>query len=290
MPKNSFLILGHRGARSKTHFQNSLSAFREALNAADGFETDTAISKDGVIYLVHDITFIDRVEYTLCEMLDEASAKRVGARRLDQMDSTEIDALRLKNGEPIPRLTDALALFRGKPNAVLNLELKSDNTAGPVVELLRRTIAAGEIGLDQIVLSSFNLPALLWARQNAPEFKLGALFALETQKRERLYPWGDNVDSCYMPFDGLTFDTPQLRAIAPDFFNLSLATMSILNIASIKMVFPEAKFIAWSLREPYQSAAPHVLDMLLDLANRNLLYAWITDEPRLRKDALLARI
>ncbi len=281
-----FLVLGHRGCRNGRIHQNSMSAFREAMAAADGFETDTAISRDGVIYLIHDITYIHAVEYTLCEMLDADSAARAGTRRLNQMDSAEIDTLRLKNGEPLPRLTEALALFQGRPDAVLNIELKSDNTAAPVVDLLRRTIAAGGIKREQLILSSFNLPAMVWVREHAPEFTRGALFSLETQKPELIYPWSDNRMSRYTPFDARTFDTPELRTIDPAFFSLSLATTSIANIAAILARFPQARFIVWPLYEPTEAEVPYVLEALRDLAKRNLIYAWISDEPRLRKEAL----
>ena len=289
MTNPNYLILGHRGCRNAAFHQNSMAAFREALEAADGLETDTALSRDGALFLIHDITYIYSVEYTLREHLTAESAARAGDRRLDQMDAAEIETLRLKNGEPIPRLDQLLALYRSYPDAVLNVELKSDNTAKPTVALLRAAIADGDIRLEQVVLSSFNLPALAWVRQHAPEFRLGVLFSYEIQRREPLFPWAGKPDSCYTPFDRNTFDTPLLREIAPEFINLSTNTMSLANIAAVQAAYPRARFITWPGFEPNEGQAPYLMELLGYLAGRGLLHAWITDEPRLRRAALVPK-
>jgi glycerophosphoryl diester phosphodiesterase len=278
-----FYILGHKGSGNSQFYQNSYSAFREALSAADGLETDAVLSSDGVVFLIHETFFLHKVEYTLKDHLDPASAEQAGDRRLDQMTAREIETFRLKNGEPIPRFDRLLEMMRDFPHAILNIELKADKTALPVVDQLRRAMVAGQISRDRIIVSSFNHPALLQVREEAPEFKIGALFSMETQTRSLLYPWSNNTVSCYTPFDRAKLDEPMIRCIGPEYFNLALPTLSISNIAAVHAAFPKAQFMTWAIYEPKAEEIDTVSRQLQHLADDGLLHSWITDEPRLRK-------
>jgi glycerophosphoryl diester phosphodiesterase len=284
--RKPFYILGHRGCRNSQFYQNSYPAFREGLSAADGLETDAVLSSDGVIFLMHETFFLTKVEYTLTDHLDADSAARAGTRRLDQITAEEIETFRLKNGEPIPRLDGLLEMMNEFPDAVLNVELKANRTAEPVAQMLRQSVSNGQVKLSQLVVSSFNHPELLKFRRMAPEFKVGMLYSLETQTRTILYPWSDNTESCYTPFDRTKLDDPLLYDIAPDFINLELSTMSIANIAAIHAAFPKVQLMTWPIFEPKPEAAAFVMRQLQHLADDGLMHSWITDEPRLRKEML----
>ena len=83
------LVIAHRGA-SVREVENSLAAFRGAgALGADAVELDIHASADGVLFVHHDET--------------------IGGRPLPQLAASEVARLRLANGEPIPRLEDALA-------------------------------------------------------------------------------------------------------------------------------------------------------------------------------------
>jgi glycerophosphoryl diester phosphodiesterase len=133
------LLLGHRGLSSK-HLENSLDAFRAALAAGmDGFELDVQPTRDGVCLVLHD------------EALDRTAN---GSGILRQMKAAELPPL--KNGEPVPRLADALEL----PAELINVELKGE----PGWQQALATVEAAE-ALDRVLFSSFEHSEVLqlWA-------------------------------------------------------------------------------------------------------------------------------
>ena len=83
------LVIAHRGA-SGTEVENSLAAFRAAApQGADAVELDIHSTADGELIVHHDGT--------------------VGGLHIPQARASELAALRLPNGEPIPTLSQALA-------------------------------------------------------------------------------------------------------------------------------------------------------------------------------------
>ncbi len=133
------LLLGHRGYSSK-HLENSLEAFRAALAAGmDGFELDVQPTRDGVCAVLHD---------------DDLARTANGSGILRQLKAAELPAL--KNGEPLPRLADALDL----PAKLINVELKGE----PGWQQALATVEAAE-ALDRVLFSSFEHSEVLqlWA-------------------------------------------------------------------------------------------------------------------------------
>ncbi len=103
------LIIAHRGDSSRA-LENSPEAFRLALAVpADMIEFDLRMSRDGVLYVMHD----KRTGRTADRDLD-----------IEQATSEELAGVRLRNGEPVPTLDDALRLIAGR--AGINIEIKSD--------------------------------------------------------------------------------------------------------------------------------------------------------------------
>ena len=133
------LILGHRGHSSK-HLENSLEAFRAALAAGmDGFELDVQPTRDGVCMVLHD---------------DDLGRTAQGSGILRQMRAAELPPL--KNGEPLPRLADALEL----PAKLINVELKGE----PGWQQALAAVEGAE-ALDRVLFSSFEPSEVLqlWA-------------------------------------------------------------------------------------------------------------------------------
>lgn len=82
------LVIAHRGA-SSIELENSLAAFRAAApQGADGVELDVHSTADGELIVHHDET--------------------IGSTHIAQSTAKAIAALRLKNGEPVPTLAQAL--------------------------------------------------------------------------------------------------------------------------------------------------------------------------------------
>lgn len=144
------LFLGHRGYSSK-HLENSMESFRAALAAGmDGFELDTQPTRDGVSMILHDDT-VDRTA--------------LGSGILRRMKTSELPKLR--NGEPLPHLADALAL----PAKLINVELKGEPG-------WKQALAAveGADALDKVLFSSFEHSEVLQLWAACPEARCGFLW------------------------------------------------------------------------------------------------------------------
>ena len=129
-----FHPIAHRGG-SLENLENSLSAFQHAWDLGYRYmETDMQASSDGVVYIFHD------------DMLDRVSN---GTGLFCQHSSAEIDKIRLNNGEPIPRLADALAAL---PEAIFNIDIKRADGTKPLAAFLsshpqaHRVVAASFVG------------------------------------------------------------------------------------------------------------------------------------------------
>ncbi|MDR1767479.1 MAG: glycerophosphodiester phosphodiesterase [Propionibacteriaceae bacterium] len=87
------LPIGHRG-NPATDPENSLASFRTAVKlGAKVIETDIRLSKDGVLFVSHDDNLTKRLGVPLV---------------IAETNAAELDAVRLVNGEKLPRLEDVL--------------------------------------------------------------------------------------------------------------------------------------------------------------------------------------
>ncbi len=136
--------------------ENTLEAFAAAVHReADGVEFDVRRCADGTLVVNHDAT----VE---------------GAGSIDSLEASALP-------DWVPTLKDAL---RACGELLVNVEVKSE-TGGPghdpaercAIETARMCADGGAVpDPGRIVLSSFSLPALLAARDAAPELKLAWLW------------------------------------------------------------------------------------------------------------------
>lgn len=100
----------HRGLHDETRPENSMAAFRAALDAGYGIEFDLHLTKDGNLAVMHD-----------------TSLKRTAGAdvKITELTTDELSSYRLGGTEEtIPTFSDVLALFAGK--APLIIELKAD--------------------------------------------------------------------------------------------------------------------------------------------------------------------
>lgn len=152
------LLLGHRGFSAK-HLENSMEAFRAALAAGmDGFELDAQPTQDGVCMVLHD---------------DDLGRTAEGAGILRRMKSTALP--KLKNGEAVPRLSEALEL----PARLINVELKGE----PGWQQALAAVEGAE-ALNRVLFSSFEHSEILQLWAACPEARCGFLW--ETEEAEAL--------------------------------------------------------------------------------------------------------
>lgn len=131
------LAFAHRGGAKlpgMEQFENTAIAFQAALDLGYRYlETDVHASADRVVYAFHD-----------------ADLTRLGGSQaqISELDSAQIDRVRIGGSEPIPRLSSLLEQF---PQARFNIDVKADSALEPTLELLTQRDA-----LDRICLASFS--------------------------------------------------------------------------------------------------------------------------------------
>jgi glycerophosphoryl diester phosphodiesterase len=125
-------VFAHRGLALDVP-ENTIAAFQAALDVGAVYlETDAHATADGVAVLVHDPDIVvDGVSHAV---------RNLTLSQLRQLD--------LGGGHHVPTLAGALVTF---PTARFNIDVKSEQAAGPVV----RTVLA-ERAADRVLITSFD--------------------------------------------------------------------------------------------------------------------------------------
>ncbi len=148
----------HRGlhTQDKTVPENSLAAFRAAVQNGYGIELDLQLSKDGHVVVFHDDT-LDRV----C-----GQSGKVNSFTLE-----ELQKMRLcETSETIPLFTEVLSVVAGKTNIIVELKSIDKND-----ELCEKTLALLREYSGPYCIESFNPKIVAWFRKNAPDIIRGQL-------------------------------------------------------------------------------------------------------------------
>lgn len=148
----------HRGYHDKPLIpENSLAAFRRAVEAGYGAELDVHLTRDGRLAVIHD-----------------ADLQRVcGVHgRVEDLTAAELMAFRLEGTrERIPFLEEVLPVFQGRQPLVVELKAEGGNH--------NALAAAAMTVLDQFsvdyCVESFDPRVLLWLRKHRPEVLRGQL-------------------------------------------------------------------------------------------------------------------
>ncbi len=159
------LVIAHRGDSSNA-LENSLDAVHRALSyPADMIELDIRKSRDNALYVMHDKTTVRTAEKNI---------------DIERATSDEIARVKLRNGEPIPTLTDVIKVVSG--NAGLNLEIKSDGAG-----LLTAEYFASSDYKGYILVSSFKEDEVLAVRHAMPLLPTSMIFDVFTARDVPLY-------------------------------------------------------------------------------------------------------
>jgi len=148
----------HRGWHEKPHIpENSLPAFRRALDRGWGAELDVHLLKDGTLAVFHDS------ELRRCTGQDGI---------IEDLDRTSLSALRLEGTEePVPLFDDVLSLFEGKAPLIIELKSYGNN--------YRRLAEAVAVRLDRYrgdyCIESFDPRVLLSCKRLRPSVIRGQL-------------------------------------------------------------------------------------------------------------------
>lgn len=147
--------IAHRGLHNEQQPENSLGAFKNAIDKGYAIELDVRPLKDGTIVVFH----------------DDKLGRMTGADGyISQMEYKDIKDMTLgKSNEHIPTLEETLKYIDGR--TPLLIEIKNMNKVGfekNVWKLLQKY--QGEYAIQ-----SFNPYSLEWFKNNAPNIKRGQL-------------------------------------------------------------------------------------------------------------------
>ena len=150
--------IAHRGLYEKDQSvpENSLSAFKRAVEHGYGIELDVQLSSDGQVVVFH----------------DDDLARACGVERaVNALDLSELQSLRLfGTDEKIPLFTDVLSVIDGKSPLVVELKTGKHND-----ELCQKTLDILRGYKGEYCIESFNPFIVSWFRFHARDIMRGQL-------------------------------------------------------------------------------------------------------------------
>ncbi len=154
--KYSKVRFAHRGLHSDTAAENSMTAFRLAVEGGFGIELDVRLSKDKKLVVFHDDT-LERV----CGVKG----------RVDEFTAEELAGISLSGtGDGVPLLDDVLSLVEGR--APLLVEIKEDAGNSEVSLATAKRLAEYN---GEYIVESFNPLSLKNVKKLLPKAERGIL-------------------------------------------------------------------------------------------------------------------
>ena len=146
----------HRGLHGNGIPENSMLAFRKALEGGYGIEFDVHLMKDGNLAIIHDSSLMRTAGADV--LIEDLTAEDLENYRLEGTD------------EKIPLFSELLDLYAGK--APLIIELKAH---GNHAELSKAVCDAMDGYKGVYCMESFDPRVVQWLRKNRPEIIRGQL-------------------------------------------------------------------------------------------------------------------
>ena len=138
--------VAHRGG-AREQVENTISALKNSYDkGVRGFEIDIYLTTDKRVVLFHDST-MDRLT--------------TGTGRIADKSSTDLASVTMKkNGEALPYLEDVVTFLKTRPDAYIQVEIKSEKDRPDAPEEIARLaleiFKKGGIGQEQIIFISFD--------------------------------------------------------------------------------------------------------------------------------------
>lgn len=189
------LAFAHRGA-GRVAPENTLAAFAAAADLGyDLLETDIQVSRDGTPFVFHD------------RDLHRLTGDR---RRIGTLSDADIDSIRIRTDHAIPRLDDLLESF---PDALFNLDAKTDATPAPMAAVIIRHRAA-----RRVCIGSFSDARIRATLKHLPE---GTCHSIGTAQTIRFFlgyvsglPLAIGADCAQLPLSWYGAPLVNARALA----------------------------------------------------------------------------
>ena len=160
----------HRGLHGQGIPENSLAAFRAAVNHGFGAELDVHLMKDGNLAVIHD-----------------SSLKRTANAdvRIEDLTASDLDAYRLGGTEErIPLFSEVLEVFQGKTPLIVELKSVNNNYAA----LCEKACNLLDSYKGPYCIESFDPRCIRWLRKHRPDIICGQL-AENWLKTKTSVPW-----------------------------------------------------------------------------------------------------
>ena len=160
----------HRGLHREGVPENSMAAFRAALEKGYGIELDIHLMKDGNLAVIHDASLLRTAGVDV--MIEDLTAEDLENYRLEGTD------------EKIPLFRDVMALYEGKAPMIVELKPMNNNHAA-------LSEAACEILKDYkgvYCIESFDPRCIQWLRKNRPQIIRGQLSENFVAHDKKLHP------------------------------------------------------------------------------------------------------
>lgn len=207
----------HRGLHGDGRAENSMSAFRAAVEAGYGIELDVRLSSDGKLVVFHDDT-LDRV----CGV----------EGRVDAFTAEELAEIKLSGTEDgIPLFADVLKLVDGK--VPLLVEIKEDagkyGVSDKTVEILKEY-------KGDFIIESFNPLSLGNVKKKLPSAERGIL-------SHRYYEYEPYRKPLYFLLQALLLN----RVCSPAFIAFDHRHTKCLSFRIVRGLFGAVTF-AWTIR------------------------------------------
>lgn len=149
-------MYAHRGLHNAERAENSMSAFKAAVESGYSIELDIRLSRDGELVVFHDDT-LDRVCGREGKVIDFTA---------DELATFKLSG----TSDGIPRFSDVLALVDGK--VPLLVEIKEDAGVSAVSEAACKMLAEYK---GPFIVESFNPLSLKTVKKNMPKVTRGIL-------------------------------------------------------------------------------------------------------------------
>ncbi len=190
-------VLGHRGARHAWP-ENTLLAYQRALDeGADGIEIDVRTTADGALVIAHDDVLSPETHDA------RGPFAEIEPPRLGQLTASQLESVRLAQGERIPTLREVLEFSR-RTGSLVNVELKRDVASRS--QLVRDACALLDSFEDvHALVSSFDPFILRAVRARCPDVPVAWLVHAEQRVLKHAPGWrlwgadGVNPESVDLP-------------------------------------------------------------------------------------------
>ena len=147
----------HRGLHSSGVPENSMAAFKAAVEHGFGVELDVHLMKDGNLAVIHD------------SLLNRTTGQ---PGRIEDLTTDELKNYRLEGTEEtIPEFMDVLTLFNGRAPIIVELKPVDNNHAA----LAEATCKMLETYKGHFCIESFDPRCVAWLKKNRPDIIRGFL-------------------------------------------------------------------------------------------------------------------